>query len=139
MIQVRGERVLSGNRMKRKRLSDQKKQEVKNVKRFKQNAQESQRGHQNRQNTEKGTRKRTRKDTSKKANIQRRATREGNTKKLLKIKQTQKRSSTERSELQRIRERRGGKSCLIWVFSNAKAQKNSNLFYQSSFDTSFSL
>ena len=41
MIQVRGERVLSGNRMKRKRLSDQKKQEVKNVKRFKQNAQES--------------------------------------------------------------------------------------------------
>ena len=39
-----------------------------------------------------------------------------------------KRSSTKRSELQRIRERRGGKSCLIWVFSNAKAQKNSNLF-----------
>ena len=32
-----------------------------------------------------------------------------------------------------------GKLCLIWVFSNAKAQKNSNVFYQSSFDTSFSL
>ena len=29
MIQVCGERVLSGNRMKRKRLSDQRKQEVK--------------------------------------------------------------------------------------------------------------
>ena len=33
MIQVCGERVLSENRMKRKRLSDQKKQEVKDVKR----------------------------------------------------------------------------------------------------------
>ena len=41
MIQVCGERVLSGNRMKRKRLSDQKKQEVKNVRRIKKNAQES--------------------------------------------------------------------------------------------------
>ena len=29
-------------------------------------------------------------------------------------------------------------SCLIWVFSHAKAPKNSNLFYQSSF-ASFSL
>ena len=53
-------------------------------------------------------------------------------------KQTEKRSSTKRSELQRIRERRGSKSCLIWVFSSAKVQKNSNLFYQSSFETSFS-
>ena len=46
MIQVCGERVLSGNRMKRKRLSDRKKQEVKNLKRVEKNAQESQRGHQ---------------------------------------------------------------------------------------------
>ena len=44
------------------------------------------------------------------------------------LKQTKKRSSTKRSELQRIREKGGGRSCLIWVFSNAKAQKNSNLF-----------
>ena len=41
IIQVCGERVLSGNRMKRKILSDQKKQEVKNVKRIKKNAPES--------------------------------------------------------------------------------------------------
>ena len=69
MFQVRGERVLSENRMKRKRLSDRKKQEVKDVKRVEKNAQESQRGHQNRQNTVKGTRRRTRKDISIKANI----------------------------------------------------------------------
>ena len=69
MTQVCGERVLSENRMKRKRLSDQKKQEVKDVKRVEKNAQESQRGHQNRQNTVKGTRRRTRKDIGKKANI----------------------------------------------------------------------
>ena len=31
-------------------------------------------------------------------------------------KQTEKRSSTKKSETQRIRERRGGKSCLIGVF-----------------------
>ena len=49
------------------------------------------------------------------------------------------RRSSKGSELQGIRERRGGKSCLIWVFSNGKAQKNSIFFYQSSFDTSFSL
>ena len=41
MIQVCGERVLSENRMKRKRPSDQKKQEVKYVKRVEKNAQES--------------------------------------------------------------------------------------------------
>ena len=43
MIQVCGERVLSENRMKRKRPSDQKKkkQEVKDVKRVQKNAQES--------------------------------------------------------------------------------------------------
>ena len=69
MFQVRGERVLSENRMKRKRLGDQKKQEIKDVKRVEKNAQESQRGHQNRQNTVKGTRRRTRKDIGKKANI----------------------------------------------------------------------
>ena len=69
MFQVRGERVLSENRMKRKRLSDRKKQEVEDVKRVEKNAQESQRGHQNRQNTVKGTRRRTRKDIGKKANI----------------------------------------------------------------------
>ena len=40
MIQVCGERVLSGNRMKRKRLSDQK-QAVKDVKSVEKNAQES--------------------------------------------------------------------------------------------------
>ena len=84
-----------------------------------------------------GTRKRTRKGISKKANIQRRETSEGNTKRYRK--QTEKRSSTKRSDPQRIRERRGGKSCLIWVFSYVKAQKNSNLFSQSSFDTRFSL
>ena len=55
--------------MKRKRLDNQKKQKVKDVKRVEKNAQESQRGHQNRQNTVKGTRKRTRKNISKKANI----------------------------------------------------------------------
>ena len=69
MFQVRGERVLSENRMKRKRLGDQKKQAIKDVKRVEKNAQESQRGHQNRQNTVKGTRRRTRKDIGKKANI----------------------------------------------------------------------
>ena len=41
MIQVCGERVLSENRMKRKRPSDQKKQKVKDVKRVEKNAQES--------------------------------------------------------------------------------------------------
>ena len=41
MIQVSGERVLSENRMKRKRPSDQTKQEVKDVKRVEKNAQES--------------------------------------------------------------------------------------------------
>ena len=58
MIQVCGERVLRENRMKRKRLRDQKKQEV-----------IRKRGHQNMQNTVKGTPKRTRKDISKKTNI----------------------------------------------------------------------
>ena len=84
-----------------------------------------------------GTRKRTRRGICKKANNQRRATWEGNTKSSRK--QTEKGLSSKRSEPQRFRERRGGKSCLIWVFSHAKAQKNSNLFSQSSFDTSFSL
>ena len=71
MIQVCGDRVLSENRMKRKRLSNPKKQEEKDAKRVEKNAQESWRGHQNRQNTVKGTRRRTRKDIiiSKKANI----------------------------------------------------------------------
>ena len=42
MIQVFGERVLSENRMKRKRLSDQKKkQEAKDVKRVEKNERES--------------------------------------------------------------------------------------------------
>ena len=42
MIQVCGERVLSEKKMKRKRLSDQKKkQEVKDVKGVEKNAQES--------------------------------------------------------------------------------------------------
>ena len=50
-----------------------------------------------------------------------------------------KRGHEQRSEPKRFRERKGGKLCLIWVFSHAKAQKNSNLFSQSSFDTSFSL
>ena len=65
MIQVCGKSVLSQNWMKRKRLSDPKKKEVKDIKRVEKNAQESQRGHQNRQNTVKGTRKRTRKGLSK--------------------------------------------------------------------------
>ena len=40
MIQVRGERVLSENRLDRKRQSNQRKQEVKGVKRVEKNAQE---------------------------------------------------------------------------------------------------
>ena len=48
---------------------DQKKQEVKEVKRVDKNAKDSLRGHHNRQNTVKGTPKRTRKDINKKANI----------------------------------------------------------------------
>ena len=41
IIQVRGERVLSENRLERKRQSDQRKQEVKGVKRVDKNAKES--------------------------------------------------------------------------------------------------
>ena len=44
-------------------------------------------------------------------------------------KQTEKRSSTKRSKLQRIRERRGGKSCPIWVFSYAKTQEKIQTFF----------
>ena len=40
MIQVRGERVLSENRLDRKRQSNQRTQEVKGVKRIEKNAQE---------------------------------------------------------------------------------------------------
>ena len=40
IIQVRGERVLSENRLEGKRQSDQRKKEVKSVKRVKKNAQE---------------------------------------------------------------------------------------------------
>ena len=41
MIQVRGERVLSENRLIRKRQSDRKRKQVKGVKRVEKNAQES--------------------------------------------------------------------------------------------------
>ena len=41
IIQVRGERVLSENRLERKRQSGQRKQEVKGVKRVDKNAKES--------------------------------------------------------------------------------------------------
>ena len=41
IIQVRGERVLSGNRLERKRQSGQRKQELKGVKRVDKNAIES--------------------------------------------------------------------------------------------------
>ena len=41
MIHVRGERVLCENRLEIKRQSDQRKQEVKGVKRVEKNAQES--------------------------------------------------------------------------------------------------
>ena len=41
MIHVRGERVLCENRLERKRQSDQRKQEIKGVKRVEKNAQES--------------------------------------------------------------------------------------------------
>ena len=52
---------------------------------------------------------------SRKANIhRRRATLEGNTNSSRK--QTKKRSSTKRNELQRIGEKRGGKLSLLWVF-----------------------
>ena len=78
---------------------------------------------------------------SRKANIhRRRATLEGNTKSSRK--QTKKRSSTKRNELQRIGEKRGGKLSLLWVFFfffYIKARKNSNLLYQLLIDTSFSL
>ena len=62
-------RVLSENRLERKRRSDQSKQEVKAVKRVEKHTNESQKGHQIRQNTAGGTRKRTIKGISKKANI----------------------------------------------------------------------
>ena len=48
-------------------------------------------------------------------------------------------SSTKGSEPQRIRERRGGKSCLIWVSYYAKARIIQTFFPQSSFDISLSL
>ena len=41
IIQVRGEGTLSENRLERKRQSDQRKQEVKGVKRVEENAEES--------------------------------------------------------------------------------------------------
>ena len=41
IIQVRGEGILSDNRLERKRQSDQRKQEVKGVKRVEENAEES--------------------------------------------------------------------------------------------------
>ena len=65
------------------------------------------------------------KASSKKANVhRRRATSEGNIKSSRK--QTKKRSSTKRNELQRIRKRSGGKLSLIWVlfFFYVKARKN---------------
>ena len=127
MIQVPGERVLSENRLDIKRQSDKRKQQVNSVKRVQKIAQEGQKGRQNRQNTARGTRKRTRKGTSKKGSIQRGATREGNAKQLPE-KKTEKRSSTKRIELQRIPERRGAKSCPIWVFSYAKTQKKLKIF-----------
>ena len=84
--------------MKRNRQSDQKKQEVKDVKRVEKNALESSRGHKNRQNTARGTRRRTRKDISKKGEYLARSN--------ARRKKIEKRSSTKRSELHRIRERR---------------------------------
>ena len=42
---------------------------------------------------------------------------------------TEKRSSTKRSEIQRIRERIGGKSWFTCVFSYAKAQKIQTFFF----------
>ena len=41
IIQVRGEGILSENKLERKRQSDQRKQEVKGVKRVEENAEES--------------------------------------------------------------------------------------------------
>ena len=117
---------MSENRLKRKRQSDRKKQKMKAAKQIEKNAQESWRGHQNGQYMAKGKRKRTRKDISKRRifieeqrekEIPRRSR-----------KQTEKRSSTKGTKLQRIRERREGKSCVIWVFSNAKAQKIKTFF-----------
>ena len=52
MIQVRGERVLSENRLDRKRQSNQRKQEVKGVKRIEKNAQEIWKGRQNKRREE---------------------------------------------------------------------------------------
>ena len=57
---------------------------VNGVKQVQKIAQESYKGRQNRQNTARRTRKRTIKGISKKASFERRATREGNTKSLLK-------------------------------------------------------
>ena len=139
MIHVRGERVLCENRLERKRQSDQRKQEVKGVKRVEKNAQESQRGRQNRQNTARGAQKRARKGISKRRICSEEQREQENFKAA--PEKNEKRSSTNRSKLQKIRERRGGRSCLIWVSSYAKAQKNSIFLYQSSFDfdSSFSL
>ena len=58
------------------------------------------------------------------------------------LKQTEKKSSTKRSKPQRIRERRGGRSCPIWVFSYAEAQKKFSPFFTNrhlmlQFDASF--
>ena len=69
ITQVQGERVLSENRLERKRQSNQRKLEVKGVKRVEKSAQESYKGRQNRQNTARGTQKRPRKGISKKENF----------------------------------------------------------------------
>ena len=69
VIEVRGERVLSENRLVIKRQSDQRKQQVNGVRRVQKIAQGSWKGRQNRENTARGTRKRTIRGISKKASI----------------------------------------------------------------------
>ena len=125
--------------MKRNRQSDQKKQEAKDVKRVEKNALESSRGHRNRQNTARGTRRRTRKDISKKGEYLARSNARRKYKDAPENRLRRGHQQREANFIGSEKEEGTGKLCLIWVFSNAKAQKNSNVFYQSSFDTSFSL
>ena len=124
--------------MKRNRQSDQKKQ-VKDVKQVEKNALESSTGHQNRQNTARGTRKKTRKDISKKGEYLARSNARRKYKDAPENRLGRDHQQREANFIGSEKEEGTGNLCLIWVFSNAKAQKNSNIFHQSSFDTSFSL
>ena len=114
IIQVRGEKVLSDHRLKRKTKSDLRKQEIKGVKRVEKNAKRA------RKDAKIGRiRREERERKQEKAYVKRRISSEEQCEKepqRRSSKQTKKKSSTKRNELQRIREGRGSKSCLIWVW-----------------------